>query len=502
MSESDAITYVALADIIKRDKQPDGSLMVTGVISSPKVDLDRQVMDPAFLQRAATDWFSKRANIREMHQPIAVGKGQQLTTDPNGLLVLTSKIVDPAAVKKVEEGVLSGYSVGIKNARVVRDADAPGGRIVDGTMVECSLVDYPAAEVGKFTIAKAADPDEDTGAIAPTVDELVAVDASLTTDPKLEDGAGAAPVATDAEADKAAALKQPAEPKATVSTSGAGASPSLVTTPATGGTQPSLRPTPATGGTQPSLAPTPATGGAKPGATSTPATGGTQPSATVTAAPAAAGQSPAAAPNLTPDQLRAALISVNPTATQADLDAFCAAYSAITSGNLKSQGINGETTVNNAKNDADAGKTPEPATAAAPSAGGDETSTTKPQKLPATALAGVGALKAALLDDDDTEVRDLFVKAAGVALADSVKAAVEEATKDLSDRLATLEKSAAPGGPYRGAARDFALNVTGTPLPGPAPRVDPVKVRLELMAQSEDPERRNAAKAALAAFAE
>ena len=67
---------------------------------------------------------------------------------------LKSEVVDPLTAKKVEKGVLKGYSIGIKNAKVIKDANAPGGRIVSGSIVEVSLVDRPANPTATVQIAK------------------------------------------------------------------------------------------------------------------------------------------------------------------------------------------------------------------------------------------------------------------------------------------------------------------------------------------------------------
>jgi tetratricopeptide (TPR) repeat protein len=59
-------------------------------------------------------------------------------------------------VKKVETGVLKGFSIGIKNPRVTRDKVAANGRIVDGQIVEVSLVDRPANPNCQLVLAKSA----------------------------------------------------------------------------------------------------------------------------------------------------------------------------------------------------------------------------------------------------------------------------------------------------------------------------------------------------------
>jgi len=62
--------------------------------------------------------------------------------------------VDPVSVKKVENGVLKGFSIGIKNPRVTRDKSAANGRIVAGQIVEVSLVDRPANPNCQLVLAK------------------------------------------------------------------------------------------------------------------------------------------------------------------------------------------------------------------------------------------------------------------------------------------------------------------------------------------------------------
>ncbi len=119
------------------------------------MDSDEQIVDPDFANRAMAKWFATRANVREMHQPSAVGKGVQLVAEPDGQYV-KSKVVDPVAVRKVLDDIYSDYSVGIARPRIVRDPHARNGRIVDGEIVELSLVDRGANYNAHFAIAKRA----------------------------------------------------------------------------------------------------------------------------------------------------------------------------------------------------------------------------------------------------------------------------------------------------------------------------------------------------------
>jgi hypothetical protein len=81
------------------------------------------------------------------------GKGVLLESLSDGEYVRT-KVVEPVAVRLVDEGVYSGYSVGISRPRIDRDVKARNGRIVAGKIVEISLVDRPALPTAKFAVLK------------------------------------------------------------------------------------------------------------------------------------------------------------------------------------------------------------------------------------------------------------------------------------------------------------------------------------------------------------
>lgn len=145
------------AEIEKSAELDDGSLMVTGLISDETIDSDEQIADGGWLKTAVPDWF-KWGNIREMHGPKAAGVATQLDmTGENGHRIV-AHVVDPVSVQKVKDKVLKGFSIGIRQARVVKDNKAAGGRIVDGKIVEVSLVDRPANPSCTLTLAKSATP--------------------------------------------------------------------------------------------------------------------------------------------------------------------------------------------------------------------------------------------------------------------------------------------------------------------------------------------------------
>lgn len=172
------ITHVYAAEIAKSYRDENGDLVVDGTATSADLDLDKQVCDPTWLKSAMPEWFHW-GNIREQHGSNAAGTGTDLTEGDDGRWHLKSTIVDPIAQDKVEKKVYRGYSIGIKDPRVISDKAAPGGRIVGGTIVEVSLVDRPCNPVATLTLAKAAKPgmtlkvaDLDQGRMLVKVEEI------------------------------------------------------------------------------------------------------------------------------------------------------------------------------------------------------------------------------------------------------------------------------------------------------------------------------------------
>lgn len=141
------------ASIVKYDKNEDGTLMVFGKATDDTLDLDLQICDPKWLDDAMPQWFKSGGNIREMHGPSAAGVAKEYEAKSDGHYIGVH-VVDPIAVKKVEARVYTGFSIGIKSPRVVRDAKAVNGRIIDGQIIEVSLVDRPANPSAKLILAK------------------------------------------------------------------------------------------------------------------------------------------------------------------------------------------------------------------------------------------------------------------------------------------------------------------------------------------------------------
>jgi hypothetical protein len=150
----------AYAEIIKAEKQDDGTMLVYGKATDDTLDIDQQICDPSWLSTAMPQWFKTGGNIREQHSSIAAGVAKEYEEKDDGHYI-QALVVDPNSVKKVEHGVLKGFSIGIKSPRIVRDQKAANGRIIDGQIVEVSLVDRPANPNAKLIMAKSVEGEAD-----------------------------------------------------------------------------------------------------------------------------------------------------------------------------------------------------------------------------------------------------------------------------------------------------------------------------------------------------
>jgi hypothetical protein len=143
----------SFAEIVKFNKNDDGTLTVYGKATSDDLDIDLQICDNDWLKKAMPDWFKSGGNIREQHSSIAAGVATDYEEKADGFYI-TANVVDPVSCKKVEAKVLKGFSIGIKAPRVIRDEKAANGRIIDGQIVEVSLVDRPANPTCQLVLAK------------------------------------------------------------------------------------------------------------------------------------------------------------------------------------------------------------------------------------------------------------------------------------------------------------------------------------------------------------
>lgn len=127
--------------------------MVYGYASTEALDSQGEIIKRDAIE-AALPGFMRFGNIREMHQPSAVGKAKGATIDDKGLY-LAAKIIDDEAWAKVKEGVYSGFSV----AGQVTARDPMQKHVITGcSLSEISLVDRPSNPEAVFEMFKSADP--------------------------------------------------------------------------------------------------------------------------------------------------------------------------------------------------------------------------------------------------------------------------------------------------------------------------------------------------------
>jgi rRNA maturation endonuclease Nob1 len=157
VASTSELAYASFA-IEKFEKTPEGDIYVLGKASDDSVDSDDQIVDSKWMQKAVQDWLSTGANVRVQHnsQRDPAGVGVEAYTENDGSTWVKSLVVEPVAKRLVEKGVLRAYSVGIARPKIMRDASARGGRIVDGELCEISLVDRPANKNCGIQLVKSA----------------------------------------------------------------------------------------------------------------------------------------------------------------------------------------------------------------------------------------------------------------------------------------------------------------------------------------------------------
>lgn len=143
------------------------------------------IVDAAAIKAALPDYL-KWANIREMHQPSAVGTALSAEVI-DGRLHLAIKVVDDGAWTKVKTGVYKGFSIGGRIVKAVLEKLADGTyirRILELVLTEISLVDRPANPDARILLYKMEDapmatpntetPEQDTPAAldADTIEKL------------------------------------------------------------------------------------------------------------------------------------------------------------------------------------------------------------------------------------------------------------------------------------------------------------------------------------------
>lgn len=157
LTNTNELTYLSFP-ITKFERNEDGDLVVYGKATDGSVDSDEQIVDTDFSTKAIQDWLASGANVRVQHnsQRDPAGIGIEASSDADGSTWVKTLVIEPVAQRLVEKGALRAYSVGIARPKIVRDNVARGGRIVDGQIVEISLVDRPANKNCGIQLVKSA----------------------------------------------------------------------------------------------------------------------------------------------------------------------------------------------------------------------------------------------------------------------------------------------------------------------------------------------------------
>lgn len=148
------------------EKASPDQRVVVGYASSERVDGQNDIVDSEALNQALGDYM-QWANLREMHQPKAVGKvlsatpirgtiqlkdGSKLTNP----LRIVAQIIDDDTWEKVKQGVLKGFSIGGKvlQANTSKMGGKDVRRITGMQLHEISLVDRPANPDARIVLMK------------------------------------------------------------------------------------------------------------------------------------------------------------------------------------------------------------------------------------------------------------------------------------------------------------------------------------------------------------
>ncbi len=144
--------FQMFGEITKTIEQEDGTLIVQGIASTETPDSVGDIVTSAAMKAAIPDYMRFGA-VREMHQPLAAGTALSCDVGDDGITRLEALVVDPVSIKKVQTGVLKGFSIGgsiPKDGRNLQNKK----QIDKLKLTEISLVDRPANPDATFTLAK------------------------------------------------------------------------------------------------------------------------------------------------------------------------------------------------------------------------------------------------------------------------------------------------------------------------------------------------------------
>ena len=139
---------------------------VEGLATTDAIDKQGEQVDFDASKEAFKDWTG---NIREMHEPKAVGKAISWTPDEEHRGIRVKAHISKGAEdtwQKIKDGTLKAFSIGgqtvHKVSQVVKDMDGTGGqrnvtRITKYKLTELSLVDNPANPHATIELVKSVD---------------------------------------------------------------------------------------------------------------------------------------------------------------------------------------------------------------------------------------------------------------------------------------------------------------------------------------------------------
>lgn len=133
--------------------------MIEGQATIEDIDGYGTVFSYEASKRAFEQW---EGNIREMHQPISVGRALEVEFDDEHKLILVRCFISKGAEstwQKILDGTLRGFSVGAKAPKSAWSTVQRNGQSVpyltDYKLVELSVVDNPATPGCNFAIVRA-----------------------------------------------------------------------------------------------------------------------------------------------------------------------------------------------------------------------------------------------------------------------------------------------------------------------------------------------------------
>jgi hypothetical protein len=139
--------------------------LVWGTIAAEQPDKSNEIMDYATAKPEFEKWSADIAkatggkslgNVRLMHKKDAVGKVVEMIYDDLAKRIdVCVKVVDDAAWKMIEEGVLSGFSIGGGYLKKWADKTNAALKRYTPVLSEVSLVDNPCLGSAKFSLIKA-----------------------------------------------------------------------------------------------------------------------------------------------------------------------------------------------------------------------------------------------------------------------------------------------------------------------------------------------------------